>query len=299
MINCLRSPCPTVRPSRLLPTSARSQPHPKLHRGRTTGLALSLAQSIALALPLSLPLSLPLWLATGPGVAHASEAEPHPAIKRSFQLPPNVTLHYSIKAKQKGFPLSGESRLSWHSSERKYRVDNEIRANLFGKLQESASIGSIDDFGLAPLQFTEKRWRKEPTETRFERGSSGKIRFSEAPITYPLHGGEQDRTSILWQLVAIARSNADKFVPQSEWVFFVAGRRDAEAWTFRVQENTTINTPLGKLASVHLVKKPPPDSQDQQLDIWLAPAQEWYPVRLRFADADGDFVEQNLEKIEK
>lgn len=290
MINCLRPPHPTLRPLRLLSSIALDQPNPKLRRCRATGLALSLA------------LSLPLWLATSPGLAHASAAEPHPAIKRSFQLPPNVTLHYSIKAKQKGFPLSGESRLSWHSSERKYRVDNEIRANLFGKLQESASIGSIDDFGLAPLQFTEKRWRKEPTETRFERGSSGssgKIRFSDAPITYPLHGGEQDRTSILWQLVAIARSNGDKFVPQSEWVFFVAGRRDAEAWIFRVQENTTINTPLGKLASVHLVKKPPPDSQDQQLDIWLAPAQEWYPVRLRFADADGDFVEQSLEKIEK
>ena len=210
-----------------------------------------------------------------------------------------MTLHYSIKAKQKGFPLSGESRLSWHSSERQYRVDNEIRATPFGTLQESASIGIIDDFGLAPVHFTEKRWRKKPTEIHFERGSIGQIRFSAAPQTYRLQGGEQDRTSVLWQLVAQARSSPEKFVPQSEWDFFVAGRRDAEPWIFRVQERASINTPLGKLASVHLVRKPPPDSQDQQLEIWLAPGHGWYPVRLRYADADGDFVEQTLEKIEK
>jgi hypothetical protein len=37
----------------------------------------------------------------------------------------------------------------------------------------------------------------------------------------------------------------------------------------------------------------------QKLDIWLAPAQEWYPVKLLFNDDGKDFVEQSLEKITK
>jgi hypothetical protein len=49
-----------------------------------------------------------------------------------------------------------------------------------------------------------------------------------------LKGGEQDRTSATWQLIAYARAAGDKFKPGSEWKMFVAGRRDAEPWSFKV-----------------------------------------------------------------
>ena len=37
----------------------------------------------------------------------------------------------------------------------------------------------------------------------------------------------------------------------------------------------------------------------QQVDLWLAPSLDWYPVRVRFNDNDGDFVDQTLEKVVK
>jgi hypothetical protein len=37
----------------------------------------------------------------------------------------------------------------------------------------------------------------------------------------------------------------------------------------------------------------------QQVDLWLAPSLDWYPVRVRFNDPDGDFVDQTLEKVVK
>lgn len=231
--------------------------------------------------------------------AHAaSDDASRPAIKQGVKPAPTATLHYSIKARQRGFPLSGESTMIWQQEAGKYSVSNEVRANFFGRIQESASRGLIDEFGLAPLQFTEKRFRKDPTTTRFER-DKGEISFSESALTYPLKGGEQDRVSVIWQLIAKVRHSPGKFSAGSSWVFFVAGRRDAEAWTFKVSGNETLETTLGKQASLHLIRLPPPDSQDQQLDIWLAPNLDWYPLRLRFADNDGDFVEQTLEKIEK
>lgn len=251
----------------------------------------SLARHLALALPLAACLSMN-------SVAAPLDAAAHPSIKRGFKLAPSATLHYRIRARQRGIPLSGDSTLSWQVAERKYVINNEIRASFFGKIQESGSSGQIDEFGLAPVQFTETRFRKEATRTRFERDSL-QISFSESSQTYPLKGGEQDRASIIWQLIAQARSNPGKFAAGSDWLFFVAGRRDAEAWTFKVSGNETIDSDLGKQPCLHLIRLPPADSQDQQLDIWLAPNLDWYPLRMRFADNDGDFVEQTLEKIEK
>jgi hypothetical protein len=116
---------------------------------------------------------------------------------------------------------------------------------------------------------------------------------------YPLKGGEQDRSSVSWQLAAVARAAPDKFVPGSEWTFFVAGRRDADPWTFKVIGHDSVRTGLGAVDALHLVRLPPPDSKDQKLDIWLAPGHEWYPVRVRFTDSDDEFVDQTLEKIVK
>ena len=59
-----------------------------------------------------------------------------------------------------------------------------------------------------------------------------------------------------------------------------------------------MNTALGSFETVHLVKAPPPDSKDQRLDIWLAPGLEWYPVRLKFSDADGDTIDQRLDQVQ-
>ncbi len=222
----------------------------------------------------------------------------HPSVKRAFNAPPNVVLYYSIKAKQRGIPLGGESTWRWQSQQQKYLINNEIRATLFGKIQESSSEGVIDEYGLAPLQFFEKRFRKEPSATQFN-AQTKQISFSESALSYPILGGEQDRSSVIWQLIAAARAAPKQFIAGSQWAFFVAGRRDAEAWIFKVLQQETVTTPMGKLNSWHLIKLPPPDSKDQQLDIWLDQNLDWYPIRLRFSDADGDFVDQTLEKIEK
>ena len=88
-------------------------------------------------------------------------------------------------------------------------------------------------------------------------------------------------------------------MPGSEWAFFVAGTHDAEPWVFKVVNQETVATGQGLVEAVHLVKAPPPDKKGQQVDLWLAPSLEWYPVKVTFADEDGDYVEQTLQKIVK
>ena len=230
-------------------------------------------------------------------VGGAGAAE-HVAIKRPVDMPPSVDLNYSIKARQKGFSINGEAIVAWRLAGSKYTIHAETRAMLFGTIVDNRSEGAIDSFGIAPVTFHEKRIRHDPYTTTFDRAAKT-ISFTESKETYPLLGGEQDRTSASWQLIATARAQPDKFVPGSEWVFFVAGRRDAEPWTFKVIKKETLRTGMGPIEALHLARLPPPDSKDQTLDIWLAPSREWYPVRLRFTDNDDEFVDQVLEKITK
>lgn len=230
-------------------------------------------------------------------LANAGAAE-RVAVKRPVDIPPSADLNYSIKARQKGFSISGDAVVSWRASAGKYTLRADTRAMFLGNILENRSEGLIDGFGVAPVQFYEKRIRHDPYTTTFDRAGKA-ISFTESKEVYPLKGGEQDRSSVSWQLVAVARAAPDKFTPGSEWTFFVAGRRDAEQWTFRVVRHENVRTGLGSVDAVHLVKLPPPDSKDQTLDIWLAPSHDWYPVRLRFTDNDDEFVEQTVEKITK
>ncbi|MFJ9532263.1 DUF3108 domain-containing protein [Herbaspirillum sp. NPDC101396] len=239
-----------------------------------------------------------LSAATISPLALAADPAEHPVLKRKVSLPPSADLHYNIEAKQSGLQVTGESTVKWSNANGKYSVNAETRAMLVGKILEATSEGDIDEYGLAPARFVEKRFRREASTTTFNRETHA-INFTQSTETYPLKGGEQDRTSIIWQLISVARGAPDKFTNGSEWLFFVAGPRDAEQWSFKVVGREKIKTKQGEVNAVHIFRAPPPDDKSQKLDIWLAPSSDWYPVRLRFTDPDGDFIEQTLDNVSK
>ncbi len=232
------------------------------------------------------------------GLMSGAAAQEHPSVKRPVDLPPSADLTYKIEARKKGISLSGDAIVNWRAGGGKYSASSTARAQILGKILDNRTEGLIDVYGLAPLQFREKRFRKDETIANFDRAAR-KIVFNDGKQSYPLTGGEQDRGSVQWQLAAVGRGTPDKFTPGSEWKFFVAGRRDAEAWTFKVVNREALKTGMGTVQTVHLVRSPSPDSKGQTLDLWLAPSLEWYPVKLRFAEEDGEFVEQTLDKIVK
>jgi len=220
------------------------------------------------------------------------------AAKYKTNLPPPVELSYAIKAKQKGIPVEGEALMRWSFSAGRFSATNEARAVLVGKILDARSEGEVDAFGLAPSSFTEKRFRKEAATTTFDR-AAGTIRFAHSEQTYPIKGGEQDRNSVIWELVAVARAAPAKVKPGASWNFVVAGVRDAEPWTFKVVKQEKIGTPLGEMQALHVTRTPLPDSKEQHIDIWLAPSLDWYPVRVRYSEDDGDYIEQTLRAISR
>jgi hypothetical protein len=226
--------------------------------------------------------------------AVAAQAAAKPAYPTS--MPPAADLSYGIRARQGGLTINGESQMQWQPADKRYTLSIETRAMLVGKILDEKSEGAIDAWGLAPARYTEQRFRKDATSVTFDR-SAKLISFSASDRTYPIRGGEQDRASVIWQLSAVARAAPAKFRNGSSWNFFVVGQRDADPWTFKVGAQERVAGPDGDVMAWHVTRNPPPGSEEQQLDIWLAPALQWYPVKLRFTEGGGDFIEQTLRQV--
>jgi hypothetical protein len=80
--------------------------------------------------------------------------------------------------------------------------------------------------------------------------------------------------------------------------FQVVSAKQAEVWTFAVQGNEKITTPLGDLDSLKL-HRVPRNEYDQKIDMWLSPAHGYLPARIRITLANGDVIEETLKSVGK
>jgi hypothetical protein len=210
-------------------------------------------------------------------------------------IPPSAELKYDVQALRDGQMVYGSGKISWSSDGVTYAVNGEASI-LFFTLLNFKSSGVIDEFGVAPVLYSEKRFRRPETNTHFHR-ERNTISFSASTATYPRQGGEQDRASIVWQLTGIGRGDTERFKPDAEIELFVAGVRDAASWRVRVIGEEQIEIGSGQISAWHVVRIPKPGSYDQKLDIWLAPQHEWYPVKLRFTENNGEYLDMVLSNL--
>lgn len=225
-----------------------------------------------------------------------SVAEAENSIAYKIDLPPSASLKYDIqKIPKEGSPMYGSGTISWHTDGHQYTVDGDFGV-LFITALRFRSSGSITDIGIVPELYSEKRFRRSETNTHFQREPS-LISFSASTQSYPRTGGEQDRASIIWQLAGIGRGDSEKFVAGASIDLFVAGTRDAETWHILVIGQEEIMIDGVSTTAWHVARAPKRGSYDQKLDIWLAPQQNWYPVRLRYTEANGDYLDMSLTSL--
>ncbi|MGZ3238222.1 MAG: DUF3108 domain-containing protein, partial [Burkholderiaceae bacterium] len=241
------------------------------------------------------PAILPITPTVSANNTPAASIDSRELVHYSINLPPSAELHYEVNALKKGIPLRGQSTVNWQSDGSQYRIDGATDIAEIGT-RSFQSEGMIDQSGIAPLLYTEKSSNKSATNTHFQR-ERNIISFSSSTVSYPRQGGEQDRASIIWQLAGIGRGMPEKFLTGADFEIFVAGVRDGETWRIHVIAEEEIDIPTGKISTWHLVRTPRPGTYEQQLDIWLAPRQAWYPVKLRYTQTNGDALDMSLIKV--
>ena len=214
------------------------------------------------------------------------------------KAPPSVELRYRAHSLHKGDHYYGKGRIQWQANGDNYKVKGEFGV-LFINVLDFSSEGTIDpNYGVAPTVYAEKRKFRSETNTHFHRERKT-ISFSASALKYRRQGGEQDRASIVWQLAGIGRRNPERFKPGAVLDIVVAGSRGADIWKFRIGELEEIETDAGKMRAWRITRSPRPGTFEQTFDLWLAPQFEWYPVKLRYTNANGDFLELSLTESSK
>lgn len=236
---------------------------------------------------------------TEPSTVLADVAEDKPAdpaaVRYTIDPPPSAELKYDVHALIGEQTFYGSGKIGWQFDGSNYAINGEASL-LFFTLLNFKSEGTIDAFGVAPVIYSEKRPRKSETNTHFQR-ERNIISFSASTASYPRNGGEQDRASIIWQLVGIGRGSPDQFKQDTGIAIFVAGARDGEIWNFHIIGEEEIETTTGKFNAWHVARMPRPGSYDEKIDLWLAPQQQWYPVKVRYTERNGNYTDLSLSKI--
>ena len=214
-----------------------------------------------------------------------------------FDLPPSAILSYEVRYATKGSITHGTSVINWQASEYRYSIEGEITKFGF-TLSSFRSQGDVGSGGIAPVMYLEKNARRAETTTHFQRDASQTIFFSTSAGATPLVSGAQDRASILWQLAGIASAGKKGFDFGTRLDILVAGVRDAEYWKIDVLGEEIISVEAGPMRAWHMVRAPRPGTKDKRIDIWLAPDQHWYPVKLRYTEFSGDYLDLSLATIQ-
>lgn len=295
-------PKPAARPQTAAATPTPANPPP----AATETPPVLAAASSDTAMASIAPASTQSGSATaGPNIPDLASLEPEAAAspaataeKTAYKIdpPPSATLGYAVQSLREGQMVYGHGKIAWKRNGTQYTINGEAGI-LFFTLIDFGSQGRIDESGIVPTQYTEKRFRRAQTETRFNRDSKV-ISFSASPKSFPLQGGEQDRASIIWQLASIGRGDAGQFTPGAQIPLFIAGVRDGETWNIKVIGEEDVTVGMGSLRAWHVRRAPRAGEKDQILDIWLAPSQNWYPVKLRYTEVNGEYLELSLSNIE-
>ncbi len=205
-------------------------------------------------------------------------------------------MQFEGRGEEKGFiKYAGSGEMLWQPEGAQYSARLEISAWGF-RVRTWTSKGALNDTGLAPLRFGDKP-RGAELATHFQRDKDI-ISFSANNPDVPLQPGAQDKLSAILQLSALVAGAPERYGAGQHIRFQAADAHRAEQWDFQVGQSELLDLPGGPLQGLKLSKAPTVEF-DQGIEVWLAPAMHYLPVRLRITEANGAFVDLLWRKTQK
>ncbi len=205
-----------------------------------------------------------------------------------FAPPPSVTLTYD--ALMNGV-RNQTGELHWVNENGHYRLRVAVPIIFFGTF-EFISEGGFDANGIAPSHYVEKRGRRAEYTTTFHRDGTPTLTFTRSGQSVPLAPGAQDRFSVMMQLASYARGNPERYTQVGvTHEFTVVDTDSSEVWPVQYVGSETLRTPQGYLETRHFTRLPRKAGDERRVDIWLAPALDWLPVRVKQTEPSGNEFE--------
>lgn len=226
--------------------------------------------------------------AAAPAAAVRPATSPPPA-----SVPGSVELLYDISGQAKSLRYNADARLRWQVDGSRYEAELEISAFLVGSRVQT-SRGRLGAAGLEPERFGDRR-RSTEKAAHFDTASQ-RIRFSSNAPDAPLRPGAQDRLSVFLQLAGLLNARPEAYADGAHLSLQVAGTGSAEEWRFHIGPLQDLQLPAGQVSARKLTREPRHE-HDSRIEIWLAPALQHLPVRIRVTEADGGQADQRLRQL--
>lgn len=217
-------------------------------------------------------------------------AQPEPAkVPPALSIPSSVRLKYKLTGLSRGLNYHANGELNWLREANRYESSMVVSAFLLGS-RSMTSVGEVTADGLAPKCFGDKA--RNELAVHFD-ADKGKITFSANRPELPWQRGAQDRLSVFFQLAGLLGGQADGVPTGTRIALYTVGPRDAETWTFIVENMDNLSLPMGEIKALRLTREPKREF-DQKIETWFAPSMSYWPVRIKITQSNGDFVDQQL-----
>lgn len=291
----LIDPPPLPRPAPAPPPARRDQPAPPpatspaseemaaVAHPAETGVAPSATEETE---------TLPRPAAAEPVAASPPALLPEPAVAGPplNTLPARLDMRFSVH-----YGLaSGEQTLVWVNEGTHYTLTSVAAATgLTGVFYQGrfvqTSRGRITAQGLQPEAFWDQRGDKRAS-ARFD-AASGQVSLTTARGEvrhFAYRAGMQDALSLFLQLALTAPP------PEGALRFAVFNGKKVRDYVFAVRETVELETALGPLRTLHLVRE---DASDERFEAWLAIDRHYLPVRVLRSDDKGNVMELRVQSL--
>jgi hypothetical protein len=216
--------------------------------------------------------------------AYAAVTSPQ-AVQAQYELSMNGT---PIAVVQETFETSNSA----------YQAVSETQAiGLFALVQRRpgrvTSSGEVGSNGLRPKTFDGTRGTGDARRVHAEfdwAAGTLTMSYDGRNETAPVLPGAQDRLSAMYQFLFLDPAKLKNLA------FSMTNGRKLDQYRYSIGPDTAVDTPLGRMAVIHLVKQHA--AGETATEIWLAREHRLMPVKMRIVEDDGKRYEQVISRLE-
>ena len=217
------------------------------------------------------------------------------ALLPAYASPQSVRAQYDVS--MNGAPI-GVMQEVFEVRDGRYQIVSETHATgvlALGQRRPGriTSSGEVVRAGLRPQAFEATRGNSDARRARADFDWTAKkltLTHDGRVDTVILPAGTQDRLSIMYQFLFLAPEQL------SGLKFAMTNGRKLDQYRYAIGPDTAVDTPLGRLAVLHLVKQQAPG--DTGTEIWLGRDHAMLPVKMRIIEDNGSRFEQVITRID-
>ncbi len=224
----------------------------------------------------------PVAAAVEPPPVTAPATAPAPLARR---LPRKGEIAYALYLGKDRFTV-GRTTQVWEISGDRYRLASTSEttglAAVFSRQRMAyESRGRFTPAGLRPEHFTNERLRSGKTEKAAAdfNWPAASAAIGDPPRTVALPADAQDLVSFMYQLGLMPLTPGRMALP-------ITNGWKLERYELDIGAEEMLETPFGVMRAVPV--KQVRRAGQETIELWLAPAYRWLPVRIRFYNRDGE-----------